>query len=319
MRAGFATPAALAVTVCLAVGELTSAQQRGDPDYQLSVTKPAYRIGAGPVVAIDEAHRNGHTASGTYAPFAELLRADGYTVRAFTSSFSAEALQGVRVLVVANARSESGSAAGGFTEPECDAVQEWVRAGGALLLVADHAPAGEAADLLARHFGVLMGRGFAFLRPAKGPLLFDISFSAASKTLGEHPIIRGRTRAERVKRVDSFEGQSLAVPAGAIALLRFGNDAWEATQADVRAEAQAAIAGSGKRGHAVQIGGRAQGLAVAYGNGRVVVLGEAAMLTAQVFKSKDGTEQKFGMNVPGNDNRQFTLNVLHWLSGLLSQ
>lgn len=317
MRISSAAPAALAVTVCLAGAELTLAQQRSDPDFQVSVTKPAYTAGEGPVVAIDEAHRNGHTASGSYAPFSQLLQADGYTVRAFTSTFSVEALQGVHVLVVSNARSEAGSAPAAFTEPECDALQEWVRAGGALLLVADHAPAGDAAELLARHFGVLMGKGFAFLRPTKGPLLFDIPFTAAAKTLGDHPITRGRTQAERVARVDSFEGQSLAVPAGAVALLRFGNDAWEATQADVRAEAQAAIAGSAKRGHAVPIDGRAQGLALKYGNGRVVVLGEAAMLTAQVLKSINGTEQKFGMNVPGNDNRQFTLNVLHWLSGLL--
>jgi hypothetical protein len=26
---------------------------------------------------------------------------------------------------------------------------------------------------------------------------------------------------------------------------------------------------------------------------------------------------KIGMNVPGNDDRQLALNVLHWLSGLL--
>ncbi len=28
-------------------------------------------------------------------------------------------------------------------------------------------------------------------------------------------------------------------------------------------------------------------------------------------------ETRFGMNVPGNDDRQFALNALHWLSGLL--
>lgn len=49
----------------------------------------------------------------------------------------------------------------------------------------------------------------------------------------------------------------------------------------------------------------------------VVVLGEAAMLTAQVMRRLDGTESKFGMNVPGNHNRQFVLNVLHWLSRVL--
>ncbi len=37
------------------------------------------------------------------------------------------------------------------------------------------------------------------------------------------------------------------------------------------------------------------------------------MLTAQF--SADG--HKFGMNVPGIDNRQYMLNVVHWLSGLL--
>jgi hypothetical protein len=36
------------------------------------------------------------------------------------------------------------------------------------------------------------------------------------------------------------------------------------------------------------------------------------MLTAQIDKGK-----KFGMNIPGNDNRQFALNLMHWLSGLL--
>lgn len=40
--------------------------------------------------------------------------------------------------------------------------------------------------------------------------------------------------------------------------------------------------------------GRSQGLALKYGKGRVVVLGEAAMLTAQLNRDNS----KFGMNVP---------------------
>jgi hypothetical protein len=47
-----------------------------------------------------------------------------------------------------------------------------------------------------------------------------------------------------------------------------------------------------------------------------VVQGEAAMLSAQIA----GPEKfKMGMNVPGNDNRQYALNVMHWLSGLLKE
>jgi hypothetical protein len=52
----------------------------------------------------------------------------------------------------------------------------------------------------------------------------------------------------------------------------------------------------------------------------VVVLGEAALFSAQIVRFGDGEQQRevrFGMNVAGNDNRQFALNVLHWLSGLL--
>ena len=57
-----------------------------------------------------------------------------------------------------------------------------------------------------------------------------------------------------------------------------------------------------------------------FGKGRVVVLGEAALFSAQVITLPDGDRQKVmkvGMNVPGYDDRQFALNVLHWLSGLL--
>lgn len=58
--------------------------------------------------------------------------------------------------------------------------------------------------------------------------------------------------------------------------------------------------------------GAAQGLAFTLGQGRVVVLGEAGMVTAQVAR-----RERYGMNTPDNDNRQFVLNVMHWLAGRL--
>lgn len=60
--------------------------------------------------------------------------------------------------------------------------------------------------------------------------------------------------------------------------------------------------------------GRAQGLAFKLGKGRVVVLGEAGMLSAQLTGPR---KMKFGMNRSGIDNRQLALNIMHWLSGLL--
>jgi hypothetical protein len=59
--------------------------------------------------------------------------------------------------------------------------------------------------------------------------------------------------------------------------------------------------------------GHAQGIAFQFGKGRVFVVGEAAVLTAQI----DPLGFKFGMNRPGSDDKQFALNIMHWLSGLL--
>jgi hypothetical protein len=58
-----------------------------------------------------------------------------------------------------------------------------------------------------------------------------------------------------------------------------------------------------------------QGALVHHGRGKVAVLGEAAMLTAQVA----GPDKRpMGMNAPGaRENVRFALNLLHWLSGRL--
>ena len=55
--------------------------QRADLEFRPLIIDPAFEISAGPVVLIDEAHFNFHTAEGRYKPFAELLRRDGYIVR----------------------------------------------------------------------------------------------------------------------------------------------------------------------------------------------------------------------------------------------
>ena len=55
----------------------------------------------------------------------------------------------------------------------------------------------------------------------------------------------------------------------------------------------------------VPAAGRAQAVALKFGKGRVLVQGEAAMLSAQISGPDKRT---MGMNVPGNDNRQYALN-----------
>lgn len=109
-------------------------QQIVDPDFKPVVERPAYTRD-GPTVVIDEAHSNFHTAGGQYRPFADLLKSDGYTVRASTRKFENGVLAGVDILVIANALAgdPSSRAQPAFTDQECDAGRDWVRRGGSLL------------------------------------------------------------------------------------------------------------------------------------------------------------------------------------------
>jgi len=329
MAAGSGATAALAAILLLAAAPAAAQTQESDPDFDAAVANPAWSE-PGPVVAIDAAHDNFHTADGRYRPFAELLRNDGYRLAANTSTLSADALAEVDVLVIANAgaREPSADAPPIFTDAEADALRDWVAAGGALLLVADHSPFGEAAQTLAARFGVEMGEGWVFEageRPNSATTQFV--FSRENGRLGDHPITRGREPAEGVGSVRTFTGQSLTVPDGATALMTLGPTAREAPgNAALQAAAAAVASGQGSweertAPHSTAVGGRAQGLAMRCGNGRVVILAEAAMLSAQVITlpTPDGGERiiRAGMNVPGTDNRQFALNLMRWLAGAL--
>src|SRR5215813_7026155 len=133
---------------------LVGFQQRADPEFDAKVARPAYAA-THPKVLIDEAHKNFHTAGRGYKPFADLLTNDGYQVLPNKEKFQESALKGVDVLVIANAlgaaifHPDAGKPA--FTDAECDAVRDWVRDGGALLLGADN-------EILASRFGVDMSK-----------------------------------------------------------------------------------------------------------------------------------------------------------------
>jgi hypothetical protein len=301
-----------------------AAQQIVDPDFKAAVAHPAYS-GTGPTVAIDEAHANFHTATGQYKPFADLLTADGYRVTASTRKFERAVLAGIDVLVIANARNLAALEQGdpsqpAFTEHECDVVRDWVRKGGSLLLISDHAPFGGAAENLSRRFGVLMSKGWTFDYAKGGGINTTLHYARENGLLGEHVILHGRNAAEEVRFVTAFTGQSLSVPPGATVLLKISDTARDAAApADLEAEQEASTgAEASARGqHSTSARGRAQGLAMQFGRGKVVVLGEAGMFSAQIVRLPNGSDVKFGMNVTDNDDGQFALNVLHWLTGLL--
>ena len=281
------------------------AQQVADPNFDTKVANPAYKKN-GPKVLFDEAHQNFHTASGRYKPFADLITSDGYQVTPNKEKFSAAVLKGYKILVIANALGaaqmnmpEAGNPA--FTDAECDAVRDWVKSGGALLLIADHAPAGGAAQILGDRFGVNMSKMYTADRENYEKDTNNqgfIVYTRESGRLADHAITRGRNDSERVNKIIAFTGQSLKGPPDSFAFMKLADSAVDAMP----------------NVSPISAAGRAQGLAMRSGKGRVVLLGEAAMLSAQLAGPN---KMAFGMNRPGIDNRQLALNIVHWLSKLI--
>jgi hypothetical protein len=298
------------LSVVLLVAACSGAQQVADSTFDTRVARPAFAKD-GPRLLFDEAHFNFHATGGRYKVFADLVTHDGFRLTLNAERFTPARLAGFDVLVIANAlgdedMSNPDAEKPAFTPEECDAVRDWVRAGGALLLVADHAPMGAAARPLGERFGVDMRNAYA-VDPGRAvdghPGL--ALFTADGGLDTTHPIVRGRDASERVRRVMSFTGQSLAGSDSARSILTFSP------------RAEDLMVGYGEAGGNVpkdkrkSAAGRSQMLALGFGRGRVVVLGEAAMFSAQL--AGPGGRVKMGMNYPGIDNRQLVLNTLRWL------
>lgn len=284
----------------------------GDSEFDTRVAHPQL-AGIRPRVLFDHGHRNSHSISGRYRAFADLVRADGCRIEQTRAAFDAGLLRDVQVLVIVNAKGPGGDGTDpAFRDTECEAIENYVREGGSLLLVADHHPCGEAAARLAARFGVQMSGGWTDdstkARPGSGDP-GQLLFTRADGGLGDHPILRGGPEA-RVDTVETFTGQSLLGPEGSAPLLLLSPTSMDRVPVAAKVETQGSKRITTFQTADHSAAGRNQGLALAFGRGRVVVLGEAAMLTAQ--RSDRGV--RFGMNAPGNGNRAFTLNVMRWLA-----
>jgi hypothetical protein len=328
----------LSALLLLAVAAPARGQQQvEDTTFVPKVAKPAF-TDRHPIVMIDEAHHNYFTMNGAYRSFAALLREDGLYVMPGPQPFSPQLLKACQILVVADALGAQdpkspAARASAFRGSECDAVRDWVKEGGSLLLIADHAPFGSAMDSLAVRFGVDMGKGYTVDTRRVDPETGNIGcvlFTRDLGLLGDHPITRGRDKSERVDRVATFTGQSLAGPRGSVGLLvlspsasdlPFSVDARrEATpEARKRADTTNVVNTPG----AVTAVGRFQGIALSFGKGRVVVLGEAAMFGSQFVFGQDARQRgrdrlRLGLNRPDLDNQQFALNTMRWLARVLN-
>lgn len=288
---------------------LAFAQQVPDLNYNPEIKSPAYEKGKGPLVGIDEAHTNFHTATGRYAPFANLIMRDGYRVARVKKAFSDAELKNLDILVIANPIHQSNDrnwklpTPSAYTEDEIAAVEKWVKEGGSLFLIADHMPFPGGAGKLAEAFGFKFSNGFAYLGNSLGSKPDEYKPGSG---LIDCAVTQGRSKSERITKMVTFTGSAFQAPEEAIEVLVFPKK----SVSKEPKEAWKFVSGTKE----VDISGWSQGAIMKVGEGRIAVFGEAASFTAQ----RAGPQRRpMGMASPdAPQNFQMALNIMHWLSDL---
>lgn len=285
-----------------------NSSQKADESFNYKIKAPKYKKGTGTKVLIDGGHHNFHTYEGRFNPFAKLLEQDGYQLRGMQDTFSMEVLNSCDILVIANPLNAINAKGkwvlpnpSAFTDGEIKNVRDWVSAGGRLLLIADHMPFPGATFHLAKAFGFTFSNGFAM--PLKRSTTKTI-FSLKKGTLYENELTKGSNQEAAVTQVITFIGSAFKIPATAIPILSF--------PADYRSlEPNTAWQFHAKTPEVPLTKDWYQGAYLNYGKGKIVVYGEAAMMTAQFIRNSN---RKVGFNHPKADqNAQFVLNTIHWL------
>lgn len=281
-------------------------------------TGPAPEHGKGPVVAIDEAHSNTHTfGSAPFRGLVQLLLAGGFHVRPFADTMSTTSLAPVNVLLLSGPGGWLGPDKA-LTDTEVAALIQWIKGGGALLLILDHMPAPRNAARLTAALGVeSWHNGYAVVETPDsliGPIIFwrtdflpaeapaigptgpggGRGHQGPDAVLAKHVITEGRTPEERVQRVATFEGSAFQPPPGAEALLTMPRRAVSLIPPETPG-ARPVITAQTPR---APVGGWVQGAVLSLGKGRVALFAETGLFSGG----------------PAADNRRFILNLMHWLT-----
>jgi hypothetical protein len=238
----------------------------------------AYRYGGsryhnGPRVAIDLGHWNQAPADSRFFGLDGLLTWDGYRVTRSKQYLVPEYLKDIRLLVIGNAMpypagfgrfAKAVGLAGRtvFAPDEVDAVRDWVRTGGSLLLEANIPASGKAAAPLAAALG------FAF-HDCPAPVFL--------------PEAKGRVNAGGV--LDS------------VTVLANGWIEAASTASPLLTAPSSATCAAGKP----------LALGLEFGRGRVVAL------AVQLERNED-LIRRTGVDPRIAGNRQFVLDIMHWLS-----
>ena len=295
-----------ALILFISLEALSAKTFKADSDFNPAVQDPLFTQ-IHPVVLIDQGHLNLAANDGRYAPITHLLETDGFKTLITTEKITPELLAKGQILYISGAQSSeeskvNGSVPSAFTEQEELIIQQWVKKGGALLLMADHDPIGDSIHRLAKRFNIQVSRGETNDPKNFLPNLQDQShllFSQDNHLIKNHPITNGRNNSESLNKVVAFSGQSLLGPKNSKIFL-----------------ALSSIAENHFRDGTVKpVGsGYAEGLTLRYGKGRIVMFGDGTVFTSKIHIEKN---QEEGMNRKDIDNVKLAINTFRWLAGSL--
>jgi hypothetical protein len=297
------------VLLLCAGGPANAQRQLPDNDFLFQNDSPAFAAGTGPRLVFVTTNSK-FVLRGAFDPLAKLAESDGFRVARQEGTIE-DALRGADILVIANPYLESFRDFPAMTPPsafsaeEIASIKRYVEEGGALLLLADHAPLGGGSSDLAKAFGFefLNGHTAEAVAAENGEVQVMIMFSPDNGLKTGHSVLDGSTGRQKVTRFQAFGGQSFIPPAEATSLLTIPQG-WVALFT-YRLEAELATAPR------IDASGMSQGAVMDFGNGRLAVFGEAGGFSAQII---DGTE-RFGFNTPeGAANPEFILATLRWLA-----
>jgi len=314
--------AAAAWTYAASRGADAAVQQSSNPGAEPPIARPAYPPEAGPVVAIDEAHRNTHSIGGAFKGLGRLLTRDGFRVRPLADAISREALEGIGVLVIAQPGGWDGADAS-LDDGEAATLLEWVRRGGSLLLILDHRPGPAGGQRMTSALGIESWHdGYAAVDTPDGPV-YTIRYQRSGRqpeaevfpTLGggtawqgpdalvlDHLITAGRGAAERVDSVMTFGGSAFRPPPGAEPLLVL--PARAISLAPTAPDGNPRVPGTPR----VPVGGWLGGAVLRVDRGRVALFAETGMFSAQ-----------WPVHEAASQNYKLVVNVMRWLSGALAK
>lgn len=293
--------------------------QTAESGYSFDNDNPAYEAAKGPLIRI---HRyvSPYVQRGAFEPFRTLVETDGFRVEWLDKQVSPDLLGETDILVIANAYTRGGAndfqnfttldAPSVYSPEEIAMIVDFVKAGGSLLILADHSPFAGGTIKLAEALGFVFMTGIALHnRSLSEEILGNIDFRREGEgmlvgKLSAHPIVDGALGRKTISHYYAFEGQAIIPPPEATTLLTIPENFETMLTFAVRRDFYSAPR--------LDASGLSQGSVLELGKGRVAVFGETGGFTSQ---SQDG-RPPFGLSSPlADENAEFVLSTMRWLAG----